>query len=281
MTRRLACLTVDLEPDLHCPDHRIRLLDDDARFESFVSLLRAESIPLTSFTLMSEAKKHFDRLDLLAREVKTEYAVHSYSHDQANPASDMEIERSWETYTALWNSEPLGYRAPNCLIDDAGINRLTRRGFKYDSSIVPSYRPDRYAYNNLRYGRSPFRCDGPSGSILELPVACLGGIRLPFIFSYVKLFGLRTYRCAMIPFALPEILVTYFHPYDLYANEIADNIKGWKRFAHKRNGTRGLTLLHEVIALLKERGYEFLLMRELSEIIGSQTMPHHVLSPAP
>ena len=242
-TKRYACLTIDMEPDLRCPDRRIRLLDEDHRFAAFTELLRREGVPLTSFTLMNQARRHFDRLEAMAQLATVEFAVHSYSHDTTNPASSDEVCRSWNAFGELWNSEPLGYRTPNCLIDDRGLDNLARQGFQYDSSIVPSFRPDGYAYNNLRFGRMPFRCTGPSGSILELPVACLGGVRLPFIFSYVKLLGLAAYRAALALFPLPDVVVTYLHPYDLYASEIAANIPGWKRYAHQRNGRRGMPLL--------------------------------------
>jgi hypothetical protein len=267
-----------MEPDLRCPERRIRLLDDDRRLESFTSLLSHERVPLTSFTLMGEAKRYFDRLQAMAAAATVEFAVHSFSHDTTQPASEDEVRRSWETFGDLWGTEPLGYRTPNCLIDERGIDTLARRGFLYDSSIVPSFRPDGYAYNNLRYARTPFRFASDTASILELPVACLNGVRLPFIFSYVKLFGLGAYRSALSLFDLPEVVVTYFHPYDLYADEIAANIPGWKRYAHQRNGHRGLELLGEVIALLKGRGYEFVLMGDLAKRYIGEPLPIERLS---
>lgn len=275
--RRFACLTVDMEPDLRCPDRRIRLLDEDRRLEALTSLLTRENVPLTSFTLMMDAKRHFERLQTMAANATVEFAVHSYSHDVSNPASEDEVRRSAEAFEDLWNAKPLGYRTPNCLINDRGIDTLARHGFLYDSSIVPSIRSDKYAYNNLRFGRMPFRCTGPGGTILELPVACLGGVRVPFIFSYVKLLGLSAYRAALEVFPLPDVVVTYFHPYDLYAGEIAHNVAGWKRYAHQRNGSRGMELLAEVIALLKERGYEFILMRDLAARFNDQHLPVHPL----
>jgi hypothetical protein len=227
-------------------------------------VLQGETVPLTCFTQMSQAARYFDQLNALAALAEVEFAVHSYSHDTHNPASPDEVRRGWETFADLWNAAPLGYRAPNCLIDERGIDTLTRQGFAYDSSIVPALRVDRYAYNNLQYGRDPFRFDGPSGTIIEYPVACLRGVRLPFIFSYIKLFGLAMYEAAMRACPLPETVVLYLHPYDLYIDAVSPHLTGWKRQAHLRNARRAPQLLLDVIALLKRLDYTFVRMGELA-----------------
>jgi peptidoglycan/xylan/chitin deacetylase (PgdA/CDA1 family) len=262
-----------MEPDLRCPERRIRLLDDDRYFERFTGLLRKHDVPLTSFTVMSAAPDYADRLNALAQTIPVEFAVHSYSHDTKNPASKDEVRRSWETYGEIWNAQPQGYRTPNCLIDAQGIENLAEQGYRYDSSIVPSVRPDGYAYNNARFGRNPFRFSTPGGSLVELPVACLAGIRLPFIFSYVKLVGLALYRAALAGFPLPEIVVTYLHPYDLYVGEIAQHIPGWKRYAHSRNSGRAFELLDDLIATLKLHGYAFALMGNVATAIEAAGAP--------
>lgn len=262
-----------MEPDLRCPEQRIRLLDDDSRFEAFTGFLKRNALPLTSFTVMSAAPRFADRLNALASQTPVEFAVHSYSHDTDNPASAYEVRRAWETFGEIWNEQPLGYRAPNCLIDERGIEELTKQGYRYDSSIVPSMRPDAYAYNNMRFGRMPFKFTGRSGELLELPVACLAGMRLPLVFSYVKLLGLAAYRAAMAAFPLPDVVVTYLHPYDLYAGEIVHNVPGWKRYAHARNAGNAYALLERLVALLKAKGYTFVSMRDLAERCACRDMP--------
>ena len=192
---RLACLTMDVEADPGDPEGRVRLLDEDFRLEAFSRLLFERGIPITCFTLMSQASRNADRLNALAANVKVEFAVHSYRHDGGAASAD-DVERAWNAFGELWNAEPLGYRAPNCRISDAGIDTLARRGFCYDSSIAPGLRPGLRDLKGLRFGREPFLCKGPNGSIVELPIACLGRLRLPFIFSYVKFFGLSAYESA-------------------------------------------------------------------------------------
>jgi len=267
---KIACLTLDLEPDLRAPDGRVRLLDDDTKLEWLLGLLKREAVPLTCFTVMSLGERYADRLRALVRE-DIEFAVHSFSHDRSQPASDYEVRRSWDVYGNLFNAPPRGYRSPNCLIDYAGLARLARQGFQYDSSIVPSVRFDEYGYNNLSYGRAPFRFQFGAESIIEFPVACLAGVRVPLVFSYAKLFGISVYRLASAILPLPDIAVTFFHPYDLYAGEIADHIPGWKRYAHLRNAHRAPLLLTQLITLFKRRGYHFAKVGDLATGFADDT----------
>ena len=267
---KIACLSLDLEPDLWCPQRRTRLFESDERLLAFSSLLKKHDVPLTIFTVMKYARSYADRLRALSETLSTELAVHSYSHDTSNPATADEIARAVDEFGSLWNRRPQGYRAPNCLIDSDGLDRLAQAGFQYDSSLVPSLRLDGYGYNHLGVSTEPFNLRVPSGSIVELPIACVGSLRLPIIFSYVKLLGFNLYRAAANLFRLPNVLVTYLHPYDLYADEIVGNIPGWKRYAHARNGTRGFELLGNFIELLKARGYRFALMGDVAEAISLQ-----------
>lgn len=278
LNRKVACISIDMEPDLRDPEKRIRLLDDDHRMDAFAALLQREGVPLTSFTVMSHAPRYLDRLNALAQRCEVEWAVHSYSHDTAHPASREEAKRAWETFGELWNCAPSGYRTPNCLIDDRGLENLTAQGYTYDSSIVPSARPDGFAYNNLRFGRMPFQFESAYGTLTELPVACLAGMRLPFIFSYVKLLGLNAYRAALPLFPLPDVVVTYLHPYDLYVGDIQHNIPGWKRYAHARGAAGAFSLLESIITLLKRRGYEFALMRDVARDYAQGALTVHRLS---
>jgi peptidoglycan/xylan/chitin deacetylase (PgdA/CDA1 family) len=263
--QKIACLSLDLEPDLGCSDQRIGLLDEDAKLEALSSLLRRANVPLTAFVVMKHARPYADRLNALAQTAEVEFAVHSYSHNQVEPASADEIERSWDEFCNVWNCEPRGYRSPNCLIDSGGLQRLAARGYQYDSSITPSVRFDRYGYNHMHLPRTPFVVEGKEHDILELPIACLQGVPIPFILSYVKLFGLGAYQLAVPFLPLPDVVTCYFHPYDLYASEIADGIKGWKRYAHLRNSGNAVNLLDGMIKMLKKQGYQFALMRDLAQ----------------
>ena len=113
---------------------------------------------------MAHARRYLDALNALARDVDLEFAIHYIVTIRRIRRPSKEVRRSVEAYGELWNAKPQGYRSPNCLIDDRGI-RLIEAGFVYDSSIVPSMWPDRYSYNNMHFGRMPFRFSEASGSL--------------------------------------------------------------------------------------------------------------------
>jgi hypothetical protein len=264
---KLACFSIDVEPDLGCAGGDIRLFEDESKMTRLVRLFQAENIPLTCFTVMESALRYRRQLAELSKTLDAEFAVHSFSHDTQNPTSKDELARSWEAFGEIWNAAPLGYRAPVGRIDERGLERVAEQGYAYDSSVIPTIRPDGYGYNNTRFGRTPFQyqCTG-GGSLLELPIACLAGSRMPFVLSWVKLAGLRSYEAALGFFPLPNSVVTYFHPYDLYIKEVVHNIPGWKRHAHLRNAEIAWDILSGMIRILRERGYCFILMRDLARV---------------
>ncbi len=271
--RKIACLSVDVEPDLWCPTQRLRLFEDDARLEALCSLLRRSNVPLTCFVVMKHAARYARPLASVAKAIEAEFAVHSFSHDQRAPATADEARRAWDMYCDIWNREPRGYRSPNCLIDTQGLHNLAEQGFFYDSSVTPSVRFDQFGYNNWHLPTKPFLFGTGERRILEFPIACFGAVRIPFVLSYVKLFGLHAVQAANKFLSLPSVAAVYFHPYDLYVPEIANNGRGWKKYAHLRNGRNGLRILEGMIAMLKERGYEFMLMEHAAAELMRNDLP--------
>jgi hypothetical protein len=271
--RKIACLSIDVEADLWCPEQRIRLFEDAARLDALCSLLRANNVPLTCFVVMNIARRYHRSFDALAKTIDAEFAVHSFSHNQRTPATAEEVERAWDTYCEIWNREPRGYRSPNCLIDTQGLCNLAKRGFLYDSSVTPSLRLDQYGYNNLHLPNKTFLFQSAEKRILEFPIACFGSARIPFILSYVKLFGLCAAKAAANFLSLPNVVTVYLHPYDLYVPEIAHNGRGWKKYAHLRNGRNALRILEGMIAILKQHGYEFMLMEHAATELMQNDLP--------
>jgi hypothetical protein len=148
-------------------------------------------------------------------------------------------------------------------------------GYDYDSSLYPSasfypLRSGRKGYWNLHFPPHPFRVVRGQESLLELPMACLQLIRLVFSLSYIKLWGLGMYRTLMRFFPLPDIAVLLAHPYDYYIPLFADQIKGWERRALARNGQNAFDLFDRMIKLLKQQGYQFISMGELSRRLRAE-----------
>lgn len=138
--------------------------------------------------------------------------------------------------------------------------------------MTPSVRFDQFGYNNWHLPTEPFLFRSDERCILEFPIACFGAVRVPLVLSYVKLFGLRAVRAAKF-LSLPSVAAVYFHPYDLYVAEIAHSGRGWKKYAHLRNGRNGLRILEGMIAMLKKRGYEFMLMERAAAELMQNDLP--------
>jgi peptidoglycan/xylan/chitin deacetylase (PgdA/CDA1 family) len=279
-TERLACVTIDVEPD-EPGDGGIRLFDEPHRFAWFRDVLRDAKVPITAFVLMRHAQRYAPALAELAAAVPVELAVHSFSHDRARTASLDEVRRARDAFTLLWGRPPEGYRAPYGLIDASGLRTLMSEGFRYDSSIFPAFRPDEFGYNHLRYPRTPFVFSDGTRELVEVPVAVLSGCRLIYSLSFVKLFGPGFYRNLMRVFALPKVAVIDLHPYDFYVEQIADTFRSWKRIAHMRNAVRAPEIFVEMIETLRHRGYSFGTAGDAAALAPVSSLKRIPLPPAP
>jgi len=203
--RKIACITLDVESDFLDPSGRIRLFEDDALFNRYVNILKKNDVKITAFLVTSLISKHGDSYRRLQDQIPIEFAVHSHMHDMQNPCSRADIEEAFRTFRAFTGQNPSGYRAPVGQITREGLQTLFDLGFRYDSSIYPSYRPGRLGYNNLHLPVEPFRVRHEAQSIIEIPFATLHGVRLVFSLSYVKLFGLDNVQLADEKFFLRRI----------------------------------------------------------------------------
>jgi peptidoglycan/xylan/chitin deacetylase (PgdA/CDA1 family) len=278
MTDRLACLTLDVEPDVP-GNGGIQLFDDPGRFVWFRDTLRNAEAPLTAFVVMQHAERHALALAELAESGPLEFAIHSYSHDRNNTASHDEVRRARDVFVKLWGRTPEGYRAPYGLIDGDGLRTLMGEGFIYDSSIFPTLRIDEFGYNHLGYPRAPFIFTDGSRDLVEVPIAALRACRLIYSLSFVKLFGPATFHHLMRVFPLPDVVVVDFHPYDLYIDCIPHTFKPWKRFAHLRNASRAPEILVNMIETLRGQGYRFTSVGEVARRSAVSPSSRRVLVP--
>ncbi len=261
MTRKLACWTLDLEPDFLSKESHEVLLDGErfARFEEFILRNR---LPLTVFVV---AKMLEDGLPVQRRfeRITPEFELHSYSHDLRSPDSAFEIREGKRVYTEHFGRPPRGYRAPTGAISHAGLCTLYREGFCYDASIFPAWRPE-FGYNFRKLPNEPFLYQEFPG-LIELPFATVPKIRMVVSLSYLKLLGLPFYRAAFRVFGLPAVLVFDSHLYDYFPTSTVKNLPrtDWRRFALTRNQNRTFRLAQQFFDLLVTSGYTFTAMGAL------------------
>jgi peptidoglycan/xylan/chitin deacetylase (PgdA/CDA1 family) len=263
--KKLACVTLDMEPDYGDPEKRIRLLENPEYLEQYVSIVSKYNAKVTMFTVTNLFEKYGDNFTELAARIPLEYSVHSHTHDPYNACSLEEVRASREAYRTFTGEPPLGYRAPIGRIDKDGLGHLLDHGFEYDASVYPSVRPGEFGHFNLHMPNIPFRVRRADGkSLVEFPFTAIEGIRIVFALSYAKLFGWGMYSLLLRAFGLPEAALLLSHPHDFYFASIPDNtVKGFERMALARNSSRAFEYFERMLAALKQRGYEFVFVSEL------------------
>ena len=272
MTRKIACLTLDMEPDYGDPDGNIRLLENPEHFERYTAIINRHGAKVTMFTVTSLFERFGKYFERLGKSVPLEYAAHSHTHDPNNGATRNEVENSARVIKRIAGSGLLGYRAPYGQITKEGLGYLLDAGYDYDASVYSSIRPGKFGYVNLHMPNSPFRITRGDESLLEFPFTSLSGVRVVFGLSYVKLLGWGVYSGLWHAFGLPDITLALSHPHDFYFHELTSfHPMSPEKLALSRNAKRAFDYYDKMVAELKRQGYEFAFVREAFEQI--QTPP--------
>lgn len=190
-------------------DERTRALVPGLAAQRFGELCDTLGIPGTVFVVGQDLARGHGVQDVAALAAAGhEIASHSYAHDYGlsrldEPLIDDDLRLAEDAIEAACGQRPRGFRAPGYTLSDPLLSVLARRGYLYDSSLLPS--PGYYtakaavmgvmalagrrsrsilgAPGQLLRTRRPHR--GPHG-VLELPVATLPGVRLPYIGTLVS-----------------------------------------------------------------------------------------------
>jgi peptidoglycan/xylan/chitin deacetylase (PgdA/CDA1 family) len=260
---RLACITLDMEPDHGDPEGHIRLLENPEFFERYISIINKYDVKVTMFTVTSLFEKFGSRFRELGNRIPLEFAPHSHRHDPYDACSRDEIQASQHAFQKFTGLMPIGYRAPIGRINKDGLGHLMDLGFQYDASLYPSIRPGKFGYSNFHMPNVPFRVTRGSDSLIELPFTSMSKIRIVYGLSYAKLFGWGLYSLLLKVFGLPETVVALSHPYDFYTHLVADGLAGAEKFALTRNATRAFDYFEKMILELKTRAYRFIFVSDL------------------
>jgi peptidoglycan/xylan/chitin deacetylase (PgdA/CDA1 family) len=247
----VACISLDLEPDFAGWLPATYTGWDPSRVEGLMALLEKYRAPLSIFVVAGSLKARPEVIDVF-RAHGAEFHLHSFSHDLAEPDSAGEIERGSDRFAEVFGHRPEGYRAPQGLISEAGWRRLDAAGFRFDSSLFPSFWPHpRY----LRFPRRPFRPEGTR--LVEIPIGTLAPHRLIVSLSWINLLGWPAYRAALATSRWPEPLVFDMHLHDLWEVPSYAHLGRPYRWIYARDRTRGLRYLERFLELVRGRGYSF------------------------
>ncbi len=269
---KYACITMDIEQDIHSKDFEIELFSNKEKLRSFKEVIQKHDAKSHGFIVTKFIEKNPSLVETIASDLPFILDVHSHNHIQKIADTESEIDLSMEWYSKFFNRSPKGYRAPNGLMSNDGIKRLMERGFLFDSSIFPANRYDEYGYKNRHLPVDPFIYQQGDRELTEMPFAVIPRVRLVFSISFIKLFGLGFYKSLIKLFGLPQCIVIDTHPYDFTISKQLPLIKGWKRMAHARNADNAFNLLDELLEMLAEMDYTFVDLNEAISQISRDEM---------
>lgn len=166
------------------------------------------------------------------------------------------LKKATETISKHLNVAPIGFRAHRHRINGKTLVSLLRLGYRYDSSIVSSYKifnkeysskvpsvPYNPSFNNI--------CQEGDVPLIEIPISSLPIIKLPLGLSYIKLFGLKLYKLFLTGLNYKTVMM-YLHPYDLFLMPNSVDAPLNFRLAHKRR-TEGFKVLKNMLEYFTEK----------------------------
>ncbi len=254
----LACITLDFEMDYGDRIGEFNILNDEKAINDLGKLFSDLDIPVSSFIRTDMLIKYPSVFDIV-RYISQDYHCHSHSHNTKEFISEKEISQSAETFEKFFGYKAIGYRAPQGVLYDGDITLIKSLGFKFSSSIFPSYRP--FKFNNLLFPINPFMYEN---GIIEFPFSVIPYIRFIISLSYIKLLGMNFCEILFSTFGLPKIIVFDSHLHDYIVNE-----ESFEKLPYKYKkawGIRkysGIKYFKKFINILIDKNYKFITMTEL------------------
>lgn len=266
----MACLTVDLE-------HDFGDLNPSPTFEGLILLPRLISfaqeqrVPLSWFVQGSLFESHPDAVERVATVSPSDVYLHGYRHSDPRTVDQVEeIEHGMNEYERSMGRRPTGYRAPLGVISERELAFLAGKGFSFDSSVFPTWRPGRFLH--WLTPNRPHLLNGQG--MWEIPISVVGRwLPVPVSLSYFKLMGCG-FRRAFRSMPLPQTLVIGMHMHDLEPLNSASCLRsaGENSLVLERcygaGAPTGWSVLDGLVTVLGRRGYRFMALSELLHAYG-------------
>ena len=111
MSQKIACLTIDVEPDIGSSAPEIELFQDRQRLDELAGILERHQAVLTGFLvtrLLLEAPELIRQADA---SLPIRWELHSHSHRQEEPDSERELNLAIEAYQDFFRPSQYSIRA--------------------------------------------------------------------------------------------------------------------------------------------------------------------------
>ena len=217
-----------------------------------LDVLKANGVRATFFCTGNFAQNAPDTMRRIMDEGH-EVACHGVDHWQ--PA-ETDFARSKEIVERVTGRTVYGYRQPRMFpVIESEIRRV---GYRYNSSLNPAFIPGRYMH--LTAPRTWFMKDG----VMQIPTSVTPWLRFPLFWL-----SLHNLPEGLYHWLVRRVLkhdgyfVTYFHPWEFY--ELKEHPEYRMPFIiRNHSGQQMVDRLSRLIAMLKERGHQFVTYHEFT-----------------
>jgi hypothetical protein len=215
---------------------------------SILKLFEEEHVRSTFFVLGKIAEAFPEVVEEI-HDLGHEVASHGYSHVDLTKISLTELEemerKNYDRLTKITGEVPRGFRAPFFGINPSIISLLSKIGYVYDSSVVPSLGiPGWWSYHSASL-RAHCVSVG-EGEFFEVPISVFPYLRLPIGGWFLRNFGVTYVKTAIKWFlsrGIPTII--YVHPFDVDLN--AQKLGGTHFYATRRCGKYTLKAMKNLL----------------------------------
>jgi len=218
--------------------------------EYILKALAQRNIHATFYITANYAKHRPARIRKIA-EAGHEIASHDFYHSMVTGSEAGEGKKILQKMTG---KEVIGYRAPR--LSSGYTDNLPEAGFKYDSSINPTWIPGRY--NNLGHPRTATKKYG----FTVFPVSVSYPLRFPLFWLSLHVLPLRLYNhFAMTALRHDGNLSLYFHPWE-FSEALKAKEYGMPFFIKMCCGTKYRQKFELFLDFLLSQGVEFKTTRD-------------------
>jgi len=230
--------------------------EDQFRFslkglEQIMEVLDKFDVVATFFVTASFISRYPSAIRVISK--KNEIASHNLAHS-IKEYSEEEVMKSKRIIEEKCGKKIYGFRMPR--VKKVNYSSLGKLGFRYDSSVSPTYLPGRY--NNYFEKRRITK----KGRIHEIPISTPPFMRLPY-WNFFRLLGLRYLKLlTKICLKSPGFVNVYFHPWEF--NQL-NRFKIPFYIRKSYSGARIKKTLESYILWCKKNNFEFMTFSEFLE----------------
>jgi len=215
---------------------------------SILKLFEEEHVRSTFFVLGKIAEA-FPEIVEEIYDFGHEVASHGCFHVDLTKISLIELEemerKNCSRLAKITGEVPKGFRAPFFRINPSIISLLSKIGYVYDSSVVPSVGiPGWWSYHSASL--RPHCVSVGEGEFFEVPISVFPYLRLPIGGWFLRNFGVTYVKTAIKWFlsrGIPTII--YVHPFDVDLN--AQKLGGIHFYATRRCGEYTLKAMKNLL----------------------------------